>query len=202
MIRTFKQSDVEELAKYSSCPVINGLTDDYHPCQVLADLMTIYERFGKLEGLKMAYVGDGNNMAHSLMIGGAKVGMEVVCCCPDGYRPNEDIVNSAAQFGKVSVTDNVDEAAKDCDVIYTDVFFSMGQEKTKEKIDALMPYQVNEQLMAKAARGAVFMHCLPAHRGEEVTEGVIDGAQSIVFEEAENRLHAQKAVMYLLMKNR
>ena len=202
MIRTFKQSDVEELAKYSSCPVINGLTDDYHPCQVLADLMTIYERFGKLEGLKMAYFGDGNNMAHSLMIGGAKVGMEVVCCCPDGYRPNEEIVNSAAQFGKVSVTDNVDEAAKDCDVIYTDVFFSMGQEKTKEKTDALMPYQVNEQLMAKAARGAVFMHCLPAHRGEEVTEGVIDGAQSIVFEEAENRLHAQKAVMYLLMKNR
>ena len=202
MIRTFKQSDVEELAKYSSCPVINGLTDDYHPCQVLADLMTIYEHFGKLEGLKMAYFGDGNNMAHSLMIGGAKVGMEVVCCCPDGYRPNEDIVNSAAQFGKVSVTDNVDEAAKDCDVIYTDVFFSMGQEKTKEKTDALMPYQVNEQLMAKAARGAVFMHCLPAHRGEEVTEGVIDGAQSIVFEEAENRLHAQKAVMYLRMKNR
>ena len=200
MIRTYKQSEVEELAKYSTCPVINGLTDDYHPCQVLADLMTVYEHFGKLEGLKMAYFGDGNNMAHSLMIGGAKVGMKVVCCCPEGYQPNEEIVKAAAQFGDVSVTTDPDEAIKDCDVIYTDVFFSMGQEKSKEKVDALMPYQVNEALMAKAAKGAVFMHCLPAHRGEEVTEGVIDGAQSIVFEEAENRLHAQKAVMYLLMK--
>lgn len=202
MIRTFLQSDVEELAKYSNCPVINGLTDDYHPCQVLADLMTIYERFGKLEGLKMAYFGDGNNMAHSLMIGGAKVGMNVVCCCPDGYAPNEEIVKAAAEFGNVSVTNNIDEAIADCDVIYTDVFFSMGQDKSPEKTKALMPYQVNEALMAKAAKDAVFMHCLPAHRGEEVTAEVIDGAQSIVFEEAENRLHAQKAVMYLLMKNR
>ena len=202
MIRTFKQSDVEELAKYSACPVINGLTDDYHPCQVLADLMTVYEQFGKLEGLKMAYFGDGNNMAHSLMLGGAKVGMEVVCCCPEGYTPSEEVVAEAQKYGKVSVTDSVDEAIKDCNVIYTDVFFSMGQEKSKDKLKALMPYQVNEALMAKAARNAVFMHCLPAHRGEEVTEGVIDGAQSIVFEEAENRLHAQKAVMYLLMKNK
>ena len=202
MIRTFKQSDVEEFAKYSTSPVINGLTDDYHPCQVLADLMTVYEHFGKLEGLKMAYFGDGNNMAHSLMIGGAKVGMKVVCCCPEGYKPNEDIVKDAAQFGDVQVTEDTAEAIRDCDVVYTDVFFSMGQEKSKEKTAALMPYQVNEELMAKAAKNAVFMHCLPAHRGEEVTEGIIDGAQCIVFEEAENRLHAQKAVMYLLMKNR
>ena len=202
MIRTFLQSDVEELAKYSACPVINGLTDDYHPCQVLADLLTIYEHFGKLEGLKMAYFGDGNNMAHSLMIGGAKVGMKVVCCSPEGYTPDPEIVKIAESCGSVSVTDDADEAARDCDVIYTDVFFSMGQEKSENKIKSLMPYQVNEALMAKASKNAVFMHCLPAHRGEEVTEGVIDGAQSIVFEEAENRLHAQKAVMYLLMKNK
>lgn len=202
MIRTYKQSDVEELSKYCGCPVINGLTDDYHPCQVLADLMTIYEHFGKLEGLKMAYFGDGNNMAHSLMIGGAKVGMEVVCCCPDGYKPDEEITRKAAEFGNVRVTSDIDEAIEHCDVVYTDVFFSMGQDKSPEKTAALMPYQVNEALMAKADKDAVFMHCLPAHRGEEVTAGVIDGVQSIVFEEAENRLHAQKAVMYLLMKNR
>lgn len=200
MIRTYLQSDVEELAKYSNCPVINGLTDDYHPCQVLADLMTVYEHFGKLEGLKLAYFGDGNNMAHSLMLGGAKVGMKVAICSPAGYKPNEDIVKAASEFGDVTVTEDVNEAIADADVVYTDVFFSMGQEKTPEKLATLMPYQINEELMAKAAKGAVFMHCLPAHRGEEVTAGVIDGAQSIVFEEAENRLHAQKAVMYLLMK--
>lgn len=200
MIRTFLQSDVEELAKYSNCPVINGLTDDYHPCQVLADLLTVYEHFGKLEGLKMAYFGDGNNMAHSLLLGGAKVGMHVVCCSPEGYRPNEEIVKAAAECGDATVTSDIDEAIRDCDVIYTDVFFSMGQDKSPEKTAALMPYQVNEALMAKANKNAVFMHCLPAHRGEEVTAEVIDGAQSIVFEEAENRLHAQKAVMYLLMK--
>lgn len=202
MIRTYKQSDVEELAHYSNCPVINGLTDDYHPCQVLADLMTVYEQFGKLEGLKLAYFGDGNNMANSLMIGGAKVGMEVTVCSPEGYQPNEEVVKAAAQFGKVTVTADPEEAIRDCDVVYTDVFFSMGQDKSPEKMNELMPYQINEALMAKAAKNAVFMHCLPAHRGEEVTSGVIDGAQSIVFEEAENRLHAQKAVMYLLMKKR
>ncbi len=202
MIRTFKQSDVEELAKYSNCPVINGLTDEYHPCQVLADLMTVYEHFGKLEGLKMAYFGDGNNMAHSLMLGGAKAGMEVAICSPEGYTPNEEIVATAAKSGKVWVTSDPEEAIRDCNVVYTDVFFSMGQDKSPEKVNALMPYQVNEELMAKAAKDAVFMHCLPAHRGEEVSEGVIDGVQSIVFEEAENRLHAQKAVMYLLMKNK
>ena len=202
MIRTYRQSDVEELAKYSSCPVINGLTDDYHPCQVLADLLTVYEQFGRLEGLKMAYFGDGNNMAHSLLLGGAKVGMHAVCCSPEGYMPDPEIVKAAAACGNVTVTSDINEAIADCDVIYTDVFFSMGQEKSPEKVKALMPYQVNAALMAKANKNAVFMHCLPAHRGEEVTEEVIDGAQSIVFEEAENRLHAQKAVMYLLMKNK
>lgn len=202
MIRTFLQSDVEELARFSTCPVINGLTDDYHPCQVLADLMTIYEHYGKLEGLKMAYFGDGNNMANSLMIGGTKVGMDVAVCAPAGYQPNESVVKFARDFGNVTVTADPNEAIKDCDVIYTDVFFSMGQEKSPEKVNALMPYQVNSELMAKASKNAVFMHCLPAHRGEEVTSEVIDGAQSIVFEEAENRLHAQKAVMYLLMNKR
>ncbi len=202
MIRTYLQSDLEELAKYSACPIINGLTDDYHPCQVLADLLTIYEHFGRLEGLKMAYFGDGNNMAHSLMLGGAKAGMHVVCCSPEGYMPNAEIVQAAQQCGNVTVTSDVNEAIRDCNVIYTDVFFSMGQEKSPEKVAALMPYQVNGALMAKADKSAVFLHCLPAHRGEEVTEEVIDGAQSIVFEEAENRLHAQKAVMYLLMKNK
>lgn len=202
MIRTYKQSDAEELAKYGNFPVINGLTDTYHPCQVLADLLTVYERFGRLQGLKMAYFGDGNNMAHSLLLGGAKVGMNVVCCSPEGYRPDPEIVQAAAACGNASVTDSVDEAIQGCDVIYTDVFFSMGQEKSPEKTAALMPYQVNAALMAKANKNAIFLHCLPAHRGEEVTADVIDGAQSVVFEEAENRLHAQKAVMYLLMKNK
>lgn len=202
MIRTYKQSDVEELARYSSCPVINGLTDDYHPCQVLADLMTVYEKFGRLQGLKMAYFGDGNNMAHSLMLGGAKVGMEVAVCSPEGYQPNPEIVAAAAKYGNAYVTTDIYKAIENCNVIYTDVFFSMGQEKSPEKTAALMPYQVNQALMAKAAKNAIFLHCLPAHRGEEVTAEVIDGEQSVVFLEAENRLHAQKAVMYLLMKNR
>lgn len=200
MIRTFKQSDVEDLAKYGDMPVINGLTDDFHPCQALADLLTVYEAFGRLEGKKLAYFGDGNNMAHSLMIGGAKVGMEVAICSPKGFQPNPEITAAAEKFGKVVVTDNVDEAIANADAVYTDVFFSMGQDKDPAKEQALMPYQVNAELMAKANKDAIFLHCLPAHRGEEVTADVIDGAQSVIFEQAENRLHAQKAVMALLMK--
>lgn len=200
MIRTFKQSDVEDLAKYGDMPVINGLTDDFHPCQALADLLTVYEAFGRLEGKKLAYFGDGNNMAHSLMIGGAKVGMEVAICSPKGFQPNPEITAAAEKFGKVVVTDNVDEAIANADAVYTDVFFSMGQDKDPAKEAALMPYQVNAELMAKANKDAIFLHCLPAHRGEEVTADVIDGAQSVIFEQAENRLHAQKAVMALLMK--
>ena len=200
MIRTFKQSDLEELAEFGTIPIINGLTDDFHPCQVLADLLTVYERFGRLEGLKFAYFGDGNNMANSLMLGGTKVGMKVYICSPKGYEPKEEIVKEAARFGQVVVTDSVEEAASGADVLYTDVFFSMGQEKDKEKTDALMPYQVNESVMAMASPDAIFMHCLPAHRGEEVTSGVIDSPRSVIFEEAENRLHAQKAVMSLLIK--
>lgn len=200
MIRTFKQSDVEELAKYGSFSVINGLTDDTHPCQALADLMTIYEVFGRLEGLKLVYSGDGNNVLHSLMIAGTKAGMEVVCACPKGYEPDERFVTEAKKWGKVTVTDDLAAAAQDADVLYTDVFFSMGQEADTDKMKALMPFQINEAVMAKAAKNAIFMHCLPAHRGEEVTAEVIDSPCSVIFEQAENRLHVQKAVMALLMR--
>ncbi len=199
MIRTFKQSDVEELAKYGSFSVINGLTDDFHPCQALADLLTVYDTFGKLNGVKLAYFGDGNNMAHSLMLAGAKTGMKVYICSPKGFEPNPDITAAAQKFGDVTVTDSVEEAASAADVLYTDVFFSMGQDKDQKKEAALMPYQVNKRVLEMADKSAVFMHCLPAHRGEEVTEDVIDSTQSVIFEQAENRLHAQKAVMCLLM---
>lgn len=200
MIRTFLQKDVEDLATSGSVPVINGLTDDFHPCQALADLLTVYETFGKLNGIKMAYFGDGNNMANSLMIAGAKTGMNICICAPEKFQPNTEIAQLAKKFGNVTVTADVNEAIENCDVIYTDVFFSMGQPKDEEKFKLLMPYQITQELMEKANKGAVFMHCLPAHRGEEVTCEVIDGPQSIVFEQAENRLHAQKAVMCLLMK--
>lgn len=199
MIRTFLQSDVEELAKYGNFSVINGLTDDFHPCQALTDIFTVAENFGHLNGIKLAYFGDGNNMAHSLMLAGAKTGMEIYICSPDGYKPNPEITAAAQKFGNVTVTDSVEEAAKDADVLYTDVFFSMGQDKDKAKEKALMPYQVNADVLALANKDAVFMHCLPAHRGEEVTTDVIDSTHSIIFEQAENRLHVQKAIMCLLM---
>lgn len=199
MIRTFKQSDVEELAKYGSFSVINGLTDDFHPCQALADIFTLYETYGQLNGVKLAYFGDGNNMAHSLMLAGAKTGINVCICAPKGFQPNPEITEAAQKFGNVTVTDNVEEAATDADALYTDVFFSMGQAKDPAKEKALMPYQVNANVLGMAKKDAVFMHCLPAHRGEEVTEDVIDSTHSIIFQEAENRLHVQKAVMCLLM---
>ena len=202
MIRTFKQSDVEDLAKYGSFSVINGLTDDFHPCQALADIFTAYEKYGHLNGIKLSYFGDGNNMAHSLMLAGAKTGMEVCICSPEGFSPNPDIVAAAQKFGKVTVTSSVEEAATGADVLYTDVFFSMGQAKDPKKEKALMPYQVNGDVMAMAKKDAVFMHCLPAHRGEEVTEDVIDSERSVIFQEAENRLHVQKAIMCLLMGKR
>ena len=200
MIRTFKQSDVEDLAKYGSIPIINGLTDLCHPCQVLADLLTIWEHFGNLAGRKLAFFGDGNNMANSLMIGCAKCGMEVAVACPEGYEPDQTFLHTAQRFAKVTVTHDPYEAAKGADVLYTDVFFSMGQKPEQEKFDAMMKFQVNGKVLAAAKPEAIFLHCLPAHRGEEVTEEVIDGPASLIFDEAENRLHAQKAVMYLLMK--
>lgn len=199
MIRTFKQSDVEELAKYGSFSVINGLTDDFHPCQALADIFTLYETYGHLNGIKLSYFGDGNNMAHSLMLAGAKTGMEICICSPKGYQPDPEVTAMAQKFGNVTVTDSVEEAATGADALYTDVFFSMGQAKDPAKEKALMPYQINSEVLGMAKKDAVFMHCLPAHRGEEVTESVIDSTHSIIFQEAENRLHVQKAVMCLLM---
>ncbi len=202
VIRTHAQSDVEELAKYGNFPVINGLTDSFDPCQALSDIFTIWETFGHLEGKKLAYFGDGNNTANSLMLAGAKTGMKVCVCSPKEYAPAEDIVTLARNFGDVTITNDTEEAAADADVIYTDVFFSMGQKRTAEKEAALAPYQVNSKILHAAQKDAVFMHCLPARRGEEVTESVIDSTHSIIFEQAENKLHAQKAVMTLLMNKK
>ena len=205
MIRTFKQSDLEALAKHGSIPIINGLTDAFHPCQVLADLITIYEHKGALKGLKLAFVGDGNNMAHSLLIGCSKLGIDVAVAAPEAYRPNPVYVdwarqNAAAHGSAVTVTDDPKEAVQGADAIYTDVWASMGQEaQAQERKLAFARYQVNEALLASAKPDALFLHCLPAHRGEEVSAAVIDGANSVVYDEAENRLHAQKAVLALLM---
>lgn len=206
MIRTFRQSDLEELAKYGSIPVINGLTDEFHPCQVLADLLTIYEKKGTLKGLKLAFVGDGNNMAHSLMIGCSKLGIDVAIASPDGYKPNPTytawaVANAAAQGSRVTVCTDPLEACAGADVLYTDVWASMGQEGEAEKRRKAFGgvYQINAACLEVAKKDAIFLHCLPAHRGEEVTSDVIDGPHSVIFDEAENRLHAQKAVMALLM---
>ena len=205
MIRTFKQSDLEELAKHGSIPIINGLTDEFHPCQVLADLLTIYKKKGTLKGLKLAFVGDGNNMAHSLMIGCSKLGMDVAIASPDGYKPNPvytawSVANAEKHGSKVTICSDPLEACKDADVLYTDVWASMGQESEAEKRrEAFKGFQINAECLSVAEKDAIFLHCLPAHRGEEVTSEVIDGKHSVVFDEAENRLHAQKAVMALLM---
>jgi len=205
MIRTFKHSDVIDLARYGSIPVINGLTDLMHPCQILADLFTVYEEKGKLEGLKLAYIGDGNNVANSLLHGCAKTGVDIYVATPEGYGCNGTIIEQARlaakkSGSKVVITSDPEEAAKDADVIYTDTWVSMGQEDEKEmRIKIFMPYQVNEKLFSKAKKDAMFLHCLPAYRGMEVTEGIIDGPNSNVFEEAENRLHVQKAIMATLM---
>ncbi|MBP3342197.1 MAG: ornithine carbamoyltransferase [Peptococcaceae bacterium] len=205
MIRTYSHADVEELAEYADIPVINGLTDDYHPTQIIADLITIQEHKGKLEGIKFAYVGDGNNMTHSLMIGCAKVGMDVTVACPDGYMPNPEIVALAQGYaaesgGSVTVMHDPKEAVKGVDVVYTDTWASMGQEAEKEiRKKAFVGYQVDDAMMALAKPDAIFMHCLPAYRGMEVTDEVMESAQSVVFDEAENRLHAHKAIMASVM---
>ena len=208
MIRTYKQSDVEELAKYGQIPIINGLTDLVHPCQVLADFQTIREHKGKLSGLKLAYIGDGNNMAHSLLYGGAKVGMEVAIATPKQYECDEEVVKNAiedaAKTGtKITITNDPKEAIKDADVVYADTWVSMGQESEKaEKIKIFGDYQINSELFSYAKPDAIFLHCLPAYRGYEVTEDIIDGPNSVIFDEAENRLHAQKAVMVKLMADK
>ncbi len=205
MIRTFKQEDVEDLAKYGSIPIINGLTDLLHPCQILADLLTVKEHCGGLAGKKMAYVGDGNNITHSLLYGCAKVGMDIAVATPENYACDPEVVKNALADAektgaKITITTDPKEAVKDADAVYTDTWVSMGQEDQKaEKIKSFSPYQVNEELFSLAKKDAIFLHCLPAYRGYEVTDEVIDGPNSAVFDEAENRLHAQKAVMVMLM---
>ena len=201
MIRTFEQKEVEDLAKYGSIPVINGLTDFCHPCQVLADLMTIREFKGRFEGLKMCYIGDGNNMANSLIVGGLKVGMEVSIACPKDYQPAAEVLEFAKGYGdKFSMTDVPLEAAKDADALFTDVWTSMGEEaETEKRKIAFKGYQINDDIMAVAKADAMVQHCLPAHREEEITEKVFEAHANEIFEEAENRLHAQKAVMVKVM---
>lgn len=205
MIRTFRHSTLEELAEYASVPVINALTDLLHPCQVLADLLTIRERIGQYKGKKLAYIGDGNNMAHSLLYGGAKVGMDVAIASPTGYKPAEEVVKNALADAAVSgsavtITGDVHEAAAGADVLYTDVWTSMGEEAQREqRLKDLAGYQINASLLAEANEGCIVMHCLPAHRGEEITEDVLEAQADVIFDEAENRLHAQKAVLALTM---
>ena len=201
MIRTYKQSDLEELAEYGSIPIINGLTDYVHPCQVLADLQTIREHKGKLEGLKMCFIGAGNNMANSLINGGILAGMEVACACPLEYLPDEKIVERAKATGRFILTQDVLEAAKDADVLVTDVWASMGEEgeaETRKKIFG-GKYQINDAVMEVAKPDAMVQHCLPAHREEEITEKVFEAHADEIFDEAENRLHAQKAVLVRLL---
>ncbi len=207
MIRTFAHQIVEDMAKYANIPIINGLTDLLHPCQAMADFLTIYEKKGKLDNsLKVVYVGDGNNVAHSLMYAGARLGVNVTISTPRGFEPNlivwQNAVADGAKTGaKIEVIHDPMEAVKNADAIYTDVWASMGQEsETHKRKQIFKPYQVNANLMNAAKADTLFMHCLPAHRGDEVTDEVIDSPNSVVFDEAENRLHAQKAVMYKLMK--
>jgi len=199
-IRTFEQKDLQTYANYAQIPVINALTDDEHPCQVMADLLTVQESFGKLEGLTLSYFGDGNNMANSLMLGCAMVGMNVRIATPKDYQPNPDIVAKANAIanGKTEVLITTDslEAVKGAEVIYTDVWASMGQEEeARQRIPLFQPYQVNSKLLESAAKNAIVLHCLPAHRDEEITDEVIEGAQSRVWDQAENRMHAQKALL-------
>ncbi|MHC1709708.1 MAG: ornithine carbamoyltransferase [Methanomassiliicoccales archaeon] len=205
MYRAYEHEMVMELAKHATVPVINGLDNFEHPCQIMADLLTVKEHLGKLKGIKMAYVGDGNNVCNSLMLGCAMVGMDLSCGCPKGYEPDPGVTKKAKAIAKkngckLSIVESPKEAAKDADVVYTDVWVSMGQEeeqKLREKI--FKPYQVNADLMSVAHKNAIVMHCLPAHRGMEITDEVIDSKASVVLDQAENRLHAQKAIMVALM---
>ena len=205
MIRTFDHQDVVDLAKYGSIPVINGLTDLLHPCQVLTDLFTVREKKRKLQGLKLAYIGDGNNMAHSLLHGCSKVGMDIAIASPSGYKPNEEIVrnsqiNAKYMNSRIEILDDPVAAVKNADVVYTDVWASMGQEtEAQERKKQFQKFQVNPQLVKNAKEDYIFMHCLPAHRGDEVVDEVADSPNSVIFDEAENRLHVQKAIMALLM---
>ena len=196
MIRTFEQAEVDALAEYGNIPIINGLTDYCHPCQVLADLMTIREHKGSIKGNKLCYIGDGNNMTNSLIVGGIKMGMEVSVACPDGYTPDAELMKWAAENGTVTCTTDVLAAAKDADVLYTDVWASMGQEaEAEERKKIFKGYQINDEVMSVAHPDAMVLHCLPAHREEEITAKVFEAHANEIFDEAENRLHAQKAVL-------
>ena len=203
--RTFNQRTVDELAKWSSVPVVNALSDLYHPCQALADVLTVKEHFGKWKGLKLAFIGDGNNVANSLMITGARLGMDFALACPDGYEPDAGVLAQARelaeQYGtQISVTNSAADAVSEAHVVYTDVWASMGQESEAiERRARFQPYQVNEALMARAADDAIFMHCLPAKRNQETTDAVMESGQSVVFDQAENRLHVQKALLLMLL---
>ncbi len=206
VIRTFEHKIVEEWAEHASIPVINGLTDMHHPCQALADVFTIKEKRGSLKGLKLTYIGDGNNVAHSLIEICVKTGVDISLACPKGYEPDKKIVKSAIEDAKkigskIEILSDPQKAAKDADVLYTDVWASMGQEKEhKKRLKIFKDYQLNKKLLKSAKPDALVMHCLPAHRGEEITEDVLEGANSVIFDQAENRLHTQKAVMLRLMK--
>ncbi len=206
MIRAIKHSDVEELAKFSDVPVISGLTDLEHPCQALADMLTIKEHLGDWEGKKICFVGDGNNVCNSLLLIAPLLGMDASVACPKGYEPNEAILKTAQEYAEennteITITDDIGVALENVDVVYTDVWVSMGDEAeaAQRELD-FSPFQVNSDLMSLANDGAIFMHCLPAIRGQEVTSDVIDGPQSVIYDEAENRMHAQKAVLYYYMK--
>jgi ornithine carbamoyltransferase len=208
MARTFAHRTITDLAEYSSVPVINGLSDLSHPCQAMTDYFTAWEKLGELKGRKIAYVGDGNNMAHSLMFGAPKVGMDIAVATPGGYKPDPEVVAKATADAdeartKVILTDSIDEAVRGADVVETDVWASMGQEEEAEKRRRdFSGWQVDKRVMSLAKREAIFMHCLPAHRGEEVGAEVIDSEQSVIYDEAENRLHVQKAILHVLMKDR
>ena len=204
MIRTFEQSEVETLAKYGSIPIINGLTDFCHPCQVLADLMTVREHKGHLDGLKMTYIGDGNNMANSLIVGGLKMGMDVTIACPEGFDPDEKVLTFAKDYNNFGLYRDPVEACAGADVIFTDVWASMGQEEEAAERRKVFEgiYQINDKLLEAANPGCMVQHCLPAHRGEEITEKVFEEHADEIFDQAENRLHAQKAVMVALMEKK
>jgi ornithine carbamoyltransferase len=204
MARVFYHKDIVELAKFADIPVINGLSDMFHPCQVLGDLLTIKEKKGRLDGIKLTYLGDGNNVCHSLMLGGVKMGMQVVVSTPKEYEPNKEVLNWVKEDekkykGEVLLIEDPFEAIKGSDVVYTDVWVSMGQEDSELKKKKLLPYQINEKLVKNAKKDYIFMHCLPAHRGEEVVDEVIDSENSVVFDQAENRLHIQKGILSLLL---
>jgi ornithine carbamoyltransferase len=202
MIRTYKQSEVEQLAHYGTIPVINGLTDYTHPCQVLADLMTIREQKGTFDGLKLAYIGDGNNMANALIVGGLKVGMKVSAATPDGYKPAQDVLDSSLKNPDFELVTDPKTAIAEADVVVTDVWASMGMEaEAQKRREAFKGYTLDSEIMKLAKSDAIVMHCLPAHRGEEITEELFEKHAEVIFDEAENRLHAQKAVMVTLMKN-